>query len=87
MVLTEDEQALETRHLGFTINLHEECAVEEATRLAEANGGDAVVLTLGPPEAEEQMRDALDDGVRSTGTELRVVDVSTLLAESLDGRA
>ena len=27
----------------------------------------------------------LDDGVRSTGAELRVVDVSTLLAESLDG--
>ena len=29
----------------------------------------------------------LDDGVRSTGRELRVVDVATLLAESLDGGA
>ena len=28
MVLTADEQALETRHLGFTISPHEECGVE-----------------------------------------------------------
>jgi hypothetical protein len=27
----------------------------------------------------------LDDGVRARGDELRVVDVSTLIAESLDG--
>ena len=52
MVLTADEQALETRHLGFTISPHEECGVEEAVRLVEANGGETVVLTLGPPEAE-----------------------------------
>ena len=36
MVLTADEQALETRHLGFTISPHEECGVEEAVRLVEA---------------------------------------------------
>ena len=29
----------------------------------------------------------LDDGVRSSGRDLRVVDVATLLAESLDGGA
>ena len=29
----------------------------------------------------------LDDGVRASGRELRVVDVATLLAESLDGGA
>ena len=51
MVLTADEQAIETRHLGFTISPHEECAVEEAVRLVEANGGETVVLTLGPAEA------------------------------------
>src|SRR3954462_8120907 len=59
MVLTEDEQALETRHLGFTISPHEECAVEEAVRLCERHGGGTTVLTLGPVEAEEQLRDAL----------------------------
>jgi electron transfer flavoprotein beta subunit len=62
IVLTADEQAIETRHLGFTISPHEECGVEEAVRLVEAHGGEAVVLTLGPPEAEEQLRDAMAIG-------------------------
>jgi len=62
MVLTEDEQAIATRHLGFTISPHEECGVEEAVRLVEAHGGESVVLTLGPPEAEEQLRDAMAIG-------------------------
>ena len=48
MVLTADEQALETRHLGFTISPHEECGVEEAVRLVEEHGGEVTVLTLGP---------------------------------------
>jgi electron transfer flavoprotein beta subunit len=59
MVLTDDEQALETRHLGFTVSPHEECGVEEAVRICEAHGGETTVLTLGPPEAEEQIRDML----------------------------
>ncbi len=62
MVLTEDAQALETKHLGFTISPHEECAVEEAVRIVEVQGGDVVVLTLGPAEAEEQLRDAMAIG-------------------------
>jgi electron transfer flavoprotein beta subunit len=63
MVLTGDGQALETRHLGFTISPHEECGVEEAVRLIEVNGGESVVLTLGPPEAVEQLRDAMALGI------------------------
>jgi electron transfer flavoprotein beta subunit len=63
MVLAADERALETRHLGFTISPHEECGVEEAVRLIEANGGESVVLTLGPPEAVEQLRDAMALGI------------------------
>jgi electron transfer flavoprotein beta subunit len=62
IVLTEDEQAIQTRHLGFTISPHEECAVEEAVRLVEAHGGEVVVLTLGRREAEEQLRDCLAIG-------------------------
>ena len=62
MVLTADEQALETKHLGFTISPHEECAVEEAVRIVEAGGGEVVVLTLGPAEAEEQLRDCMAIG-------------------------
>jgi electron transfer flavoprotein beta subunit len=62
MVLTADEQALETRHLGFTISPHEECGVEEAVRLVEDDGGEVTVFTLGPSEAEEQVRDSLANG-------------------------
>ena len=62
MVLTADERALETRHLGFTISPHEECGVEEAVRLVEQGGGEVSVLTLGPPEAEEQIRETLATG-------------------------
>jgi electron transfer flavoprotein beta subunit len=59
MVLTDDEQSIQTRHLGFTISPHEECGVEEAVRIVEAQGGEVVVLTLGPAEAEEQLRECM----------------------------
>ena len=62
MVLTDDAQQIQTRHLGFTISPHEECGVEEAVRIAEAQGGEVTVLTLGPPEAEEQLRDCMAIG-------------------------
>jgi electron transfer flavoprotein beta subunit len=62
IVLTDDVQEIQTRHLGFTISPHEECAVEEAVRIVEAQGGETVVLTLGPAEAEEQLRDCMAIG-------------------------
>lgn len=61
--LTADEQAIETRHLGFTVSPHEECGAEEAIRLVEAHGGESVALTLGPAEAEEQLRDLMAIGI------------------------
>jgi electron transfer flavoprotein beta subunit len=63
IVLTEDERAISTRHLGFTVSPHEECGAEEAVRLIEQLGGSSTVLTLGPPEAEEQLRDAMALGI------------------------
>ncbi|MQA60220.1 MAG: electron transfer flavoprotein beta subunit/FixA family protein [Actinophytocola sp.] len=60
--LTEDAQDIDTRHLGFTIGPHEECAVEEAVRLVEAHGGHVTVLAAGPPEVAEQLRYALAMG-------------------------
>jgi electron transfer flavoprotein beta subunit len=44
---------------GFTISPHEECAVEEAVQITERLGGSVSVLTLGPEEAVQQLRDAL----------------------------
>lgn len=63
ITLTEDEQAIQTRHLGFTVSPHEECAAEEAIRLVEQHGGESTVLTLGPPDAEEQLRDMMAIGI------------------------
>ncbi len=57
-----DGQSVETAHLGFTTSPHEECAVEEAIQLAERHDGTVTVLTLGPPEAEEQLRYAASVG-------------------------
>jgi electron transfer flavoprotein beta subunit len=65
IVLTGDERAIETRHLGFTISPHEECGVEEAVRIVEREGGETTVLTLGPPEAEERVFEEPEDA--STG--------------------
>jgi electron transfer flavoprotein beta subunit len=62
IMLTADGRAIDTRNLGFTTSPHEECAVEEAIRLVEAHGGDITVLTVGPPEAEEQLRYAISVG-------------------------
>jgi electron transfer flavoprotein beta subunit len=63
IVLAADGQSIDTRYLGFVVSPHEECAEEEAVRLIEANGGESVVLTLGPPEAADQLREALAIGI------------------------
>jgi electron transfer flavoprotein beta subunit len=63
ITLTEDGQAIQTRHLGFTVSPHEECGAEEAVRLVERHGGSSTALTLGPPEAEEQLRDLMAIGI------------------------
>jgi electron transfer flavoprotein beta subunit len=63
IVLTDDARAISTKHLGFTVSPHEECGAEEAVRIVERLGGASAVLTLGPPEAEEQLRDMMAIGV------------------------
>lgn len=62
IVLTADQQAVDARHLPFTISPHEECAVEEAVRIKEQHGGTVTVVTLGPADAEEQLRYAVSVG-------------------------
>ena len=62
IVLSEDGRSIDTKLLSFTVSPHEECAVEEAVRIAEGSDGEVTVLTLGPSEAEEQLRSALAVG-------------------------
>jgi electron transfer flavoprotein beta subunit len=63
MSLTADEQEIDTRYFSFTVSPHEECAVEEAVRLIEANGGVSAVLTLGADAAVDQLREAMALGI------------------------
>ncbi len=63
--VTPDGMAVDATHLGFTTSPHEECALEGAVQLIEQHGGDVVVLTVGPDEAEEQLRYAASVGAAS----------------------
>ncbi len=60
--LAPDGRSIDTAYLGFVVSPHEECAVEEGIRLVETHGGEVVVMTLGPAEAADQLRDALAVG-------------------------
>ncbi len=60
-----DGQSIDTAYLAFTTSPHEECAVEEAVQLVEKHGGESTVLTLGPAEADEQLRYAASIGVNN----------------------
>jgi electron transfer flavoprotein beta subunit len=60
--ITDDGRNIETAKLGFTISPHEEVAVEEAVRIVEQHGGSVTVLTLGPADAEEQIREQMAIG-------------------------
>ncbi len=60
--VTDDAMEVDAAHLGFTTSPHEECGVEGAIQLKEEYGGEVTVLTLGPGEAEEQLRYAVSVG-------------------------
>ncbi len=60
--VTADGLAVDAAHLGFTTSPHEECGVEEAVQITERTGGEVTVLTLGPAEADEQLRYAASVG-------------------------
>ena len=62
ILLSADGMTVDARHVGFTVSPHEEAAVEIATQIAESSDGTATVLTLGPEDADEQLRDALAVG-------------------------
>jgi electron transfer flavoprotein beta subunit len=93
VLLTDDEQAVDARHVGFTVSPHEECAVELATQLADASGGTVTVLTVGPDEAVEQLRSALavgcSDGVLVSADLVGFgpADVATAIADVVRARA
>jgi len=60
--ITEDEQHVDDKNLGHAVSPHEECGVEAAVQLTEEHGGEVTVMSLGPAEAEEQLRYAVSTG-------------------------
>lgn len=89
IVLNEDGQSIDTSLLSFTVSPHEECAVEEAVQQAETHGGTVTVLTVGPPEAEEQLRSALAVGadeavlIPTDGSEWDPISTATAIAAAV----
>lgn len=65
VTLAEDGQSVDARHVGYTLSSHDECAITVAVQIAEDTGGSATVLTLGPDDAVEQLRNAIAVGCTS----------------------
>lgn len=90
IVLNEDGQSIDTSLLSFAVSPHEECAVEEAVQQAETHGGTVTVLTLGPPEAEEQLRSALAVGaneavlIPTDGSDWDPISTSAAIASTVE---
>ena len=61
-MLTADEQSVDARHVGYTVSNHENSAVELAIRIADATDGSVTLLTVGPDDAVEQLRNLLGLG-------------------------
>jgi electron transfer flavoprotein beta subunit len=93
VVVTADGQDVDTRMSGFAVSPHEECAVEEAVQLTEREGGTVTVLTLGPAQAAEQLRDMLALGahqallLETDGTEWGPIATAAAIADAVKTRA
>ncbi len=56
------DSTLDRESADAVINELDEYAIEEGLRLAEANGGEVTILSMGPPRATEAIRKALSMG-------------------------
>ena len=91
--LRQDDSTLDREAAEGVMNELDEYAVEEALRLVEAQGGEVVIVTMGPERAAETVRKALSMGADSA---VHLVDdtlhgsdaiaTSYALASVLDGR-
>ncbi len=76
-------------NIKMVINPFCEIAVEEALRIREKRGGEAVILTIGPKEGEQQIRTALAMGADrailvETTEELDSLGVARLMAKVVE---
>jgi electron transfer flavoprotein beta subunit len=57
-----DGKSLDNSGFQYMTSFYDEIAVEEAVKTKEAQGGEVVVLTIGPKEATKEMRECLAKG-------------------------
>src|SRR5215831_18252039 len=58
-----DGKSIDTQGVQFELNAYDEFALEQALRIKEQlNAGSVTVVTLGPKEAQKELRDALARG-------------------------
>jgi electron transfer flavoprotein beta subunit len=82
----EDERDVDPDYLDYALNEWDTYATEEALRLTESAGGEVVVVSVGPEDAEDAMRRCLamgaDRGIRVEAEEwLEPIQVARALAE------
>ena len=93
VMLTDDQQAVDARFVGYTVSNHEGSAVELAIRVADATAGSVTLLTVGPAESTEQLRQMLGLGahaatlVEADPTALGPADVAREIAAVVSDHA
>lgn len=91
--LREGDARLDRESADGVMNELDEYAVEEALQLVEANGGEVVVISMGPERAAETVRKALsmgaDAGIHVVDDALGGSDAiatSAVIAQAIEGR-
>lgn len=91
--LREGDSRLDRESADGVMNELDEYAVEEALQLVEANGGEVVVISMGPDRASETVRKALsmgaDAGIHVVDDTLAGSDAiatSAVIAKAIEGR-
>jgi electron transfer flavoprotein beta subunit len=72
--LKPDGSGIDTSNVNFILNSFDEYAVEEAVRIVEKEGGEVVLVSIGPAECEETLRAGLALG----GDRAWLIDCSEL---------
>ncbi|MBA2773018.1 MAG: electron transfer flavoprotein subunit beta/FixA family protein [Nocardioidaceae bacterium] len=92
ILLSQDGQSIDARHVGYTLSAHDECAVEQAIQIARSTDGEATVLTVGNDDSLEQIRNALAVGctaavlVEADTENFGPADVAAAIADAVRSR-
>ena len=60
--VADDGKSIQSEGVNYIINPYDEFAIEEALQLAEKNGGEVTIISLGPASIDKTIREALAMG-------------------------